>query len=414
MILAALAVIVTLPAAITTVAQDDVYYSRRNSRNQAYEATAADNWSTRANDDWDVDAYNRRSSSAATEATSTPEFTFDNDKLVLSTGKTTVPDTVYVVEQYYNSNRIRRFHNPHFTWWMWDPWYDVAYWDPYFWDYCYWDPWWYVTPAFGFHWGNWWYGWNHGYYTGWYGGWYSPFYDPFPHHCGPHWVGGGWLYRNNMGGHYAHNGFNGRSGFHSGRATASRGSGVHSQPGMASRDNFSLRHSNMRGNLRSGNRPRSAGGGGGGIATRGTGRSTTSSQRGTVGTAGRDSRGSISRSGNTSGMRSRSLDNSGARRSANGVRQSGDGRTVTRQSGIGSQRGTSRSGGVGSSRGNGTVRMGGYSGGSSHSGGYSGGSTRSGGYSGGSYGGSSGGGRSSGGGGSHSGGGGGHSGGGRR
>ena len=171
LILAALAVVVTLPAAISTQAQDDVYYSRKNSRKQAYESTSNDVWSTKANDDWDVDAYNRRSSSFNT----TPEITLQSDSLMLSAQPKTVPDTIYVVEQYYNSNRIRRFHNPHFTWWMWDPWYDVAYWDPYFWDYCYWDPWWYVTPAFGFHWGNWWYGWNYGYYTGWYGGWYSPF-----------------------------------------------------------------------------------------------------------------------------------------------------------------------------------------------------------------------------------------------
>ena len=36
LILAALAVVVTLPAAISTQAQDDVYYSRKNSRKQAY------------------------------------------------------------------------------------------------------------------------------------------------------------------------------------------------------------------------------------------------------------------------------------------------------------------------------------------------------------------------------------------
>ena len=34
LILAALAVVVTLPAAISTQAQDDVYYSRKNSRKQ--------------------------------------------------------------------------------------------------------------------------------------------------------------------------------------------------------------------------------------------------------------------------------------------------------------------------------------------------------------------------------------------
>ena len=56
LILAAMAVLITLPAAITTKAQDDVYYSRKNSRKQAYESTSNDVWSTKANDDWDVDA----------------------------------------------------------------------------------------------------------------------------------------------------------------------------------------------------------------------------------------------------------------------------------------------------------------------------------------------------------------------
>ena len=51
LILAALAVVVTLPAAISTQAQDDVYYSRKNSRKQAYESTSNDVWSTKANDD---------------------------------------------------------------------------------------------------------------------------------------------------------------------------------------------------------------------------------------------------------------------------------------------------------------------------------------------------------------------------
>lgn len=60
LILAALAVVVTLPAAISTQAQDDVYYSRKNSRKQAYESTSNDVWSTKANDDWDVDAYSQK------------------------------------------------------------------------------------------------------------------------------------------------------------------------------------------------------------------------------------------------------------------------------------------------------------------------------------------------------------------
>lgn len=410
LILAALAVIVTLPAAISTQAQDDVYYSRKNSRKQAYESTTNDVWSTKANDDWDVDSYNRRSSSFNT----TPEITLQSDSLMLSAKPKTVPDTIYVVEQYYNSNRIRRFHNPHFNWWMWDPWYDVAYWDPYFWDYCYWDPWWYVTPAFGFHWGSWWYGWNYGYYTGWYGGWYSPFYHPYPHYWGTYCGGGGYGYRNNTGGHYAHydghgmGNHYGRNGFHSGRDNT-RTSSITTQPGIASRNGAGHRNSNMRGNTRNGNHRRD----GSNVATRGG-----SGSRGTVGTDGRTS--TRPGSGNTPALGSRSnrsFDNSGARRSANGVRQSDTGRTSTRQTGVSGTRSSSRVSGAARSSSGSRIGGGSYSSGGSvrssggsvrSSGGNYGGSTRSSSGGGGSY---SGGG---GGGGSHSGGGGGHSGGGRR
>lgn len=213
--------IISYMALIATTAKaqyddDDIYYSKSNARKAIYKET--ETWQTSANDDWNVDDYNRRSGDGAEAASvvsgkgsktvSGSSFSFELPGAGEEMPVQVVHDTVYVVEQYYYSDRIRRFHNPYFTRHIYSPFYDVAFYDPFFWDYCYYDPWWYVTPSFGFHYGSWYGGWNFGYYTGWYGGWYAPYYHPMPHYYHPsiahHWRPlpnrGGRI--NNAGGHY--------------------------------------------------------------------------------------------------------------------------------------------------------------------------------------------------------------------
>ena len=250
--IAALTLAATIPAAINLQAQDDdIYFSKKADKKAKHEAiyaaTADNEWSTNANNDWNLDDYNRRgkeSSSALSDGIEIAEdapfyYNIINEKgdtvLVPGTDKILkgadvngykiVRDTVVLVEQYRFTDLIRRFHNPFFGYYRYSPWYDVAYYDPFYWDYCYYDPWWYVTPSFGFHWGSWYGGWSYGYYSGWYGGWYSPFYAPMPHYhdyCyhdhyhydhsyyNPHNHGMGsashGAKRNNFGGHFAHRG----------------------------------------------------------------------------------------------------------------------------------------------------------------------------------------------------------------
>ena len=77
-ILAALALIITLPTAINVQAQDDdIYYTRRNVRKATYEETKADEWSTEANNDWNVDDYNRRGANATAAAPADTMMTYD-------------------------------------------------------------------------------------------------------------------------------------------------------------------------------------------------------------------------------------------------------------------------------------------------------------------------------------------------
>lgn len=248
-LIAALALATTLPAAVNVQAQDDdIYFSKKAHKkattDAVYAETAADEWSTDANNDWDLDAYNRRGSEALIEDTTLLETPAKEEKLfsfevVDKNGKSTKlftdkdtfkgadievykvkGDTLFLYEQYYYTDLIRRFYNPYFGYYRYCPWYDVAYYDPFYWDYCYYDPWWYISPSFGFRWGNWFGAWNFGYYTGWYGGWYSPYYTPMPHYFNCYWdgpyyyVSSGNSYasqhrganRNNFGGHFAHRG----------------------------------------------------------------------------------------------------------------------------------------------------------------------------------------------------------------
>ncbi len=247
-IFAALTLAATLPAAINVQAQDDdIYFSKKADKKAKKEAiyaeNVADEWSTNANNDWNLDDYNRRGKETSAAMSDVVEFSEEapfyyniidekgdtikvpGNKNILkgadANGFKVIRDTVVLVEQYHFTDLIRRFHNPFFGYYRYSPWYDVAYYDPFYWDYCYYDPWWYVTPSFGFHWGNWYGGWSFGYYSGWYGGWYSPFYSPNPHYhdfCYYDGYYSGPVYnyatgsshrgssRNNFGGHFAHRG----------------------------------------------------------------------------------------------------------------------------------------------------------------------------------------------------------------
>ncbi|GEM_PF-1804423 len=275
--IAAIALATTIPAAVSLKAQDDddIYFSKKANKKATQEAiygqTADYDWSTDANNDWDLDDYNRRgkevaepvetkTAATATANTSTekvmeispePDFYYEvpdgnggttlvpGNKKILKKADASkykvVRDTLVLVEQYYFSDLIRRFHNPFFGYYRYSPWYDVAFYDPFYWDYCYYDPWWYVTPSFGFHWGSWYGGWSFGYYSGWYGGWYSPFYHPMPHYhhfCYEDYHHGIWhepahrpvhhsAGRNNMGGHFENRGGWRRDGGSSRLASAS-------------------------------------------------------------------------------------------------------------------------------------------------------------------------------------------------
>ena len=242
-LIAAIALATTFTAAVNVQAQDDddIYFSKKAHKKATQEAiyadTKADEWSTDANNDWDLDAYNRRGKEEIlTDSLGEPAFYYEiadgngnitkvpGTKKMLKGSDADVyklqNDTLVLVEQYYYSDLIRRFHNPYFGYYRYSPWYDVAYYDPFYWDYCYYDPWWYVTPSFGFRWGSWYTGWSFGYYSGWYGGWYSPFYCPNPHYyhyCyNDYYTGPVYNYatggshrgssRNNFGGHFAHRG----------------------------------------------------------------------------------------------------------------------------------------------------------------------------------------------------------------
>ncbi len=346
MILAALAMAVTLPAATSTYAQydDDIYFSSSSAeRYEPVKETVMEEWSTNANNDWDIDTYNRRTSDVASYTASSDTYAqsvSDNPNQNFSFGTepgtdydNVIHDTVYVIENYCYTDRIRRFHNPWCSYHIWNPYWDVAYWDPFYWDYCYWDPWWYVTPSFGFHYGSWYWGWNYGYYTGWYGGWYSPFYRPYPHYYGPYYGGGGhhgWHSRpnqgsrtNNMGGSFASRGSrNGTSRPGNRQYTSdARRSGI--SGGNVSRSHSgattarATRNSNMK--LPGDQISRSSN-------TRSEGRNLTSG-----GTTVRGNRGTSSSSASSTrsmtGSSARSVNNSNARRQANGVRQNSSGVT---------------------------------------------------------------------------------------
>ena len=337
MILAALAMAVSLPAATFTYAQydDDIYFSSSSSaeRYEPVRETVMEEWSTNANNDWDIDSYNRRSAdvalSASTDDTYTQSVTSNRHQNFQfgteqdSADDNIIHDTVYVVENYYYTDRIRRFHNSWCSYHIWNPYWDVAYWDPFYWDYCYWDPWWYVSPSFGFHYGSWYWGWNYGYYTGWYGGWYSPFYRPFPHYYGPYYGGGhGWHSlpnqgprTNNMGGSYARNNRNGarRPGNRHYTADARRSGIEGGGASYSTRGASANRNSNMR--MSNDQISRNAG-------TRSDSRNLT-----TGGTTVRSNRGeNYTRSAATVANRAQA-NNSNARRQANGVRQNSSGRT---------------------------------------------------------------------------------------
>lgn len=311
MILAVMTVLLTLPAAISVNAQDDdIYFSRKKERKAAQAVAPEDDWSTHANDDWNLDDYNRRSTAKAdTLGSQVARLALDSISPLSAYDLGREKDTVYVVEQYYYSDLIRRFHNPFFSFHHYMPWYDYAYYDPFYWDYSYYDPWWYCTPSYGYYNSWYWYHdmWDYGYYGGWYGGWYNPYYNPHPHYYAPHHPhhgGGGSIAhgkRNNVGGYFGNSNLTGRD--------------------------FRTHHGGRQGNgsLASGNRHGGSNTRGGATAQGGQHRSNFGSQS-TQQSAGRRT------GGGSNGHRAIS-DNSNLRRSDNGMRQSSTGRTTPRHSG---------------------------------------------------------------------------------
>jgi len=373
MILLALAFAISIPTAL--FAQDDIYQTKAKkvSKKSLYADAASDVWSTNANDDWDVDAYNRRGKIDTS--------TLDKDGYAASSQKTKViiedddktvhNDTVIEIitldafAPYTWSYRIRRFHNivfnvivdpwyNGFNYWGWNPWYGT-------WNYAYYDP--FYNP-----WA--WSGW-HGYWDPWYYSWGpSWYYDPFyhshfnvvpPHH-----------------GHFAHN-----------RPSSHR----HPEHNRVGRDNFVGGHSNgSMASTRSRNR-------GGEYATRsnGTHRSSVTRGGGTSGyirgagsngyTRPSSTRGTSSANGN-SGY-TRQSNRSGSNSNVGGYNGHSRGSSVSRS---GNSSSHSSSSGSYSSPSRSSSSSGSYSGG----GGFSGGGSRGGGGGGGSH--SSGGSRSGGGG----------------
>ena len=306
---------------------DDIYYSKKAAKASAYKGV--ETWETSANDDWDLDNYNRRSSgsSALSDESSHTSTSIGNDAVTYTSEPQVIHDTIYVVEQYYFSDRIRRFHNPVFGFHLYSPWYDVAFYDPFFWDYCYYDPWWYVNPSFGFGYGHWYPHWNFGYYAGWYGGWYAPYFHPQPHyfhpsyahHCRPIPNRGSRL--NNMGGRYNNNlparsSGGSRSAVASNTDRSNHTSPSRVQSGGGSRSNSSTQIASSAGNRRATsstvtNRVQNNSN----FQTQNA-QSTASRVQGTATTTNRNG--------------SSSVDNSRARRQDNGVRQSSTGKTYSR------------------------------------------------------------------------------------
>lgn len=207
MILLTLAFAISIPA--TLFAQDDIYMikEKKVSKKSLYAEASGDVWSTNANDDWDVDSYNRRSSAATTASDDSYASSYNTHKIVsVDDDKTIHQDTVIEIitlnayEPYMWSKRIRRFHNivfnvyvdpwysPWSTAWGWNPWYDYSYpwYDPFY------NPW--ARPGFYGWWGNFHYAWN------WWPGYYDPFYyGPHIHHHHHH---GYYAYHN--GAHFHH------------------------------------------------------------------------------------------------------------------------------------------------------------------------------------------------------------------
>lgn len=399
--------IISCMAVIATTAKaqyddDDIYYSKSNAKKAIYKNT--ETWQTSANDDWNIDDYNRRSGDGnddvatgtqpGTNVVSGSSFSFELPGATAETPVQVIHDTVYVVEQYYYSDRIRRFHNPCFSMHIYSPFYDVAFYDPFFWDYCYYDPWWYVTPSFGFHYGSWYGGWNFGYYSGWYGGWYAPYYHPMPHYFHPsfahHWrpLPNRGHRINNAGGHYRNTPRGWRAGDRRGDssryASASRGGNRQTsrqQIAAGSREDHRRANDDATRVSRIGasrnaaasatasaTRPASNFRGQGTTVTRrpieGNRGNTTATQRqnmterasGTTVHRTQVADRSKNSSGTTAPARAtdvrkvkKNYDNSSARRSDNGVRQSATGKTTLRQTATSERFGTSHSTGSGNS-----------------------------------------------------------------
>ena len=154
MIITAIALVLSVSTASLTFAQDDIYYSKSSkkvSTKAIYAETSGDVWSSDINDDWDIDAYNRRGTAMETATASNTSAITEikaDDITKLSTQPQVVHDTVILnvteinIDPFYWSSRIHRFHNRLFSYYAYSPYYfgPAAYYDPwYYWDWAFYD-----------------------------------------------------------------------------------------------------------------------------------------------------------------------------------------------------------------------------------------------------------------------------------
>lgn len=173
----------TLALSLTTAfAQydDDIFYSPSAEKKAQEAALKATMWSTDANDEWDVDGYNRRYSSTSTGANSASKGSANSTLTSLNKNDR---DTVYIIkEKYYYSyaDLLYRFHSGFYRpSWYWHTawgWGDPFYWDRWYNDPFYWDSYYYGGWGWSWGWGGVHVAWHtpiHYHHYGW---------RPAPHH----------------------------------------------------------------------------------------------------------------------------------------------------------------------------------------------------------------------------------------
>ena len=275
MIITAIALVLSVSTASLTFAQDDIYYSKSSkkvSTKAIYAETSGDVWSSDINDDWDIDAYNRRGTAMETATASNTSAITEikaDDITKLSTQPQVVHDTVILnvteinIDPFYWSSRIHRFHNRLFSYYAYSPYYfgPAAYYDPwYYWDWAFYDPWyWDMSWSWSWGWGGFYWGHPWGYYSWWHPHYYAPCYHwSYAHHHNHHIHNGG-HYRghhfdrlpNRNNGHLASGSVSGMTRSRNRAAVGNTRVGGYASPSASradSRNNFSLRGGSNRAN----------------------------------------------------------------------------------------------------------------------------------------------------------------------